>query len=98
MTRLGYQIPSFSYPGVDQSGVFAVQPSDHRAELTQEMDVWLQRLCTFDPEERPSASNAMRSLENLLDRSQPHRLDGGELAPYSGVAVWWLNVRLRRMS
>ncbi len=22
MTRLGYQIPSFSYPGVDQSGVF----------------------------------------------------------------------------
>ncbi|MGB0801383.1 MAG: LLM class flavin-dependent oxidoreductase, partial [Ilumatobacteraceae bacterium] len=23
MTRLGYQIPSFSYPEVDQSGVFA---------------------------------------------------------------------------
>ena len=36
--------------------------------------------------------------KTTLERELAARLDGGELAPYSGVAVWWLNARLRRMS
>ena len=33
-----------------------------------------------------------------LERELAARLDGGDLAPYTGVAVWWLSVRLRKMS
>lgn len=32
-----------------------------------------------------------------LERELAARLDSGELAPFSGVVVWWLSMRLRRM-
>ena len=32
------------------------------------------------------------------ERELTARLDGGEIAPYSGVAVWWLSARLRAVS
>lgn len=55
----------------DQSGVFAVKPSAHRAELTPALDGWLQRLCTFDPAGRPTAQAAVDTLEAALAASAP---------------------------
>jgi len=50
----------------DQCGVFATKPSDARGELPKDFDSWLQRLCTFDPDERPSASDAAAALDAML--------------------------------
>ncbi|MEE4279318.1 MAG: retron system putative HNH endonuclease [Halieaceae bacterium] len=36
--------------------------------------------------------------KTTLERELAARLEGGELAPYTGVAVWWLSVRLTRLS
>ena len=38
----------------EQSGVFAVKPSAHRPELPKGFDAWLQKLCTFEPDQRPT--------------------------------------------
>lgn len=53
----------------DQSAVFAVEPSTHRAEIAAPLDAWLQRLCTFDPAQRPAASEALQELEEVLAAS-----------------------------
>lgn len=61
----------------DQGGVFPVKPSEHRRELAAPsddgeaadasgFDAWLQRLCTFDPDRRPSAAQAAASLASRL--------------------------------
>lgn len=49
----------------DQGGVFAQRPSSLRSELTTAHDNWLQRLCTFDPDNRPSAKWALEKLSAL---------------------------------
>ncbi len=54
----------------DQSGVFPVKPSAHRAELTAALDAWLQRLCTFDPALRPSARDGIAALDAVLAASR----------------------------
>ena len=50
----------------DQSGVFPVKPSDARGELPGGFDSWLQGLCAFDPDRRPSAAQAAADLTALL--------------------------------
>ncbi|MGH7172552.1 MAG: methylation-associated defense system protein kinase MAD6, partial [Gemmataceae bacterium] len=50
----------------DQSGVFAQQPSSLRSELTPAYDEWLQLLCTFDPDKRPTAKWALEQLVALI--------------------------------
>jgi serine/threonine protein kinase len=55
----------------DQGGVFAVKPSAHRAEIAPPLDAWLQRLCTFDPDQRIPASAALEALDKMLATSTP---------------------------
>ncbi len=65
----------------DQGGVFSVKPSEHRPELAtprggdgnasesgqaSAFDNWLQRLCAFDPDRRPTAGKAATELATLL--------------------------------
>ncbi len=51
----------------DQAGVFAVQPSTQRAELTEAIDTWLQHLCSFEPAQRPTAQMAIAELDVALN-------------------------------
>jgi serine/threonine protein kinase len=39
----------------------------HRPELTKEFDDWLQGLCTFEPQKRPTAALALTRLRSLLE-------------------------------
>lgn len=48
-----------------QGGVFAQKPSSLRSELTSSYDNWLQRICSFDPEKRPTAKWALERLAAL---------------------------------
>lgn len=79
----------------DQSAVFAVKPSAHRVELTPELDVWLQRLCTFEPDQRPSACAALESLDAALAASvaQPAEPVAVSTHPlHASQAVDWMNL------
>ena len=55
----------------DQGGVFPIKPSDLRAEIAPALDDWLARLCTFDPEQRPSAAAALAALDLALAAPVP---------------------------
>lgn len=55
----------------DQGGVFAVQPSEHRAEIAPPLDAWLQDLCAFDPDQRITAGAAREALDEALASSEP---------------------------
>jgi serine/threonine protein kinase len=55
----------------DRSAVFPVEPSAHRAEIAPAMDAWLQRLCTFAPDPRPSATAAVDALDAALAALTP---------------------------
>ena len=50
----------------DQAGIFPVKPSQARSELPAGIDAWLQALCSFDPDQRPSAHRAARELLTFL--------------------------------
>ena len=50
----------------DQGGVFHQKPSSLRSELTPAHDKWLQRLCTFEPDKRPTAKWALETLAALI--------------------------------
>lgn len=50
----------------DQGGIFPVKPSQHRSDLPSGLDIWLQSLCTFDPDKRPSAVKATAEFASLL--------------------------------
>ena len=51
----------------DQGAMFAVRPSQARGELAADVDGWLQKLCAFDPDRRPSARQAGTELLALLE-------------------------------
>jgi serine/threonine protein kinase len=53
----------------EQKAVFALKPSSARPELPNGFDAWLQKLCTFEPGDRPSAASALTELKILLDPS-----------------------------
>ena len=59
------------FESVDQmleaDGRFPVKPSEHKPNLPNGIDDWLQKFCEFDPEERHvSAAIAHKSLDNLI--------------------------------
>lgn len=53
----------------EQKAVFALKPSAARPELPKGFDAWLQKLCAFEPDKRPSAVWALTELKMLLDPS-----------------------------
>jgi serine/threonine protein kinase len=65
----------------DQTGVFAVKPSEHRPDLPNGFDEWLQKLCTFDPDERPTAATTLTELQILLDPSPGSELEVSATPP-----------------
>ena len=54
----------------DQSARFATKPSELRSELPAKFDGWLQVLCTFEPDKRPSAAWAVEELARILQPSE----------------------------
>ena len=50
----------------EQSGVFAVKPSQHQPDLPEGFDEWLQGMCGFDATNRPTADDAAAKLEEIL--------------------------------
>lgn len=50
----------------DQGGVFPIKPSAHRAEIASPLDAWLQWLCSFDADQRPTAAAAIEALDSAL--------------------------------
>ena len=55
----------------DQGSVFAVKPTGHRPDLPKGFDEWLQKLCTFEPDSRPTPAWAIIQLNTLLNPSAP---------------------------
>jgi len=53
----------------EQKAIFAVKPTAARPELARGFDAWLQKLCAFDPDQRPTAARALAEFEALLDTS-----------------------------
>ncbi len=50
----------------DHTAMFALKPSEHDGLLPEGLDAWLQGLCAFRPDERPSAKEASAALEAVL--------------------------------
>ena len=61
----------------DRGGEFLNKPSALRPELNEAFDAWLQSLCAFDEQQRPTAAAALAGLNSLL---QP-------MAAYSAAAA-----------
>jgi serine/threonine protein kinase len=53
----------------EQKAVFASKPSNLRPGLPKGFDAWLQRLCTYEPADRPSALSALNDFHRLLSPS-----------------------------
>ena len=54
----------------ERKAVFAVKPSAVRPQLNESFDVWLQKLCAYEPGQRPSAAAALAELRALLEPSR----------------------------
>ena len=50
----------------DQEAKFSNKPSEIRSEVPPGFDEWVQKLCTFDPDERPAAGSALEDLGKIL--------------------------------
>ena len=53
----------------EQEAAFALKPSAARPEIPKSFDEWLQKLCTFEPDKRPTPASALAELKILLDPS-----------------------------
>lgn len=75
--------PPFAGPTevFDQGAQFATRPSELRSELPDGFDEWLQKLCTFDPGKRPSATWAVAELTTILHPSDAPAEGGSEPEP-----------------
>ncbi|XXT21723.1 protein kinase [Sorangium sp. So ce429] len=60
----------------EQKAVFALKPSAVRPELPKSFDEWLQKLCTFEPDKRPTPAWALAELKTLLDPSAASESEG----------------------
>ncbi len=83
----------------DQGGVFRAKPSAHGPEIAPRLDAWLQRLCTFDPEVRPTARVALETLAEALAAPSDEASVGsavehtqGSQAPTPPLDVDWTDV------
>ena len=50
----------------DQGAKFSTKPSELRSEVPGGFDEWIQQLCTFDPDKRPTAAWAVAALAKIL--------------------------------
>lgn len=66
---------------LDQSCVFSVVPSKHQPDLPTGFDEWLQSMCAYDKNKRPSAKEALAQLEKML--APP--INSGDTEPQSTV-------------
>jgi serine/threonine protein kinase len=65
----------------DQEAVFVMKPSAARPELPKGFDAWLQRLCTFEPDQRPTPAWALTELKTLLNPSDASESESGGVPP-----------------
>ena len=61
---------------MDQSCVFSVVASKHQPDLPDGFDEWLQAMCAYQKEKRPTAKEALAQLEKIL--SPPSDSGDGE--------------------
>ena len=54
----------------DQGAKFSTKPSEQRSEVPAGFDEWVQELCTFDPDKRPTAAWAVAELAAILHPSE----------------------------
>ncbi|AUX39745.1 protein kinase [Sorangium cellulosum] len=71
----------------EQKAVFAVKPSAVRPELPKGLDTWLQKLCTFEPDQRPTPAWALTKLKILLDPSAALESEEGAPTPTPAPAA-----------
>ena len=64
---------------MEKDGVFPVKPSEQKPELPAEFDGWLQGLCSFDVEDRPSS--AAVALARFNDIVGPDPREAGKQEP-----------------
>ena len=57
---------------MDKGGVFPVRPSEQKPKLPAGIDEWLQGLCAFDVEDRPSAAAVALARFNDVVGPDPH--------------------------
>lgn len=69
---------------MDKDGVFPVKPSEQKPELPAALDVWLQTLCAFDVEDRPSSSAVALTRFNEIVGPDPR--DVGRSKPHESVS------------
>lgn len=51
----------------DQGAIFPVKPTDLKPDLPQGLDVWLQKLCAFESQQRfANATDALRALQQVI--------------------------------
>ena len=65
----------------EQKAVFAIKPSSVRSELSKGFDAWLQRICAFDPDQRPTAAWALSEFRSVLDSSGASASEPGGAGP-----------------
>lgn len=66
----------------DQNAIFVTKPTAHQPGLPKGFNEWLQRLCTFEPDKRPSAAWAIAELKMLLN---PNAASEPEVGPPPSV-------------
>jgi len=64
---------------MEKDGVFPVKPSEQKPELPADLDGWLQALCSFDVEDRPSS--AAVALSRFNDIVGPDPREAGKQKP-----------------
>lgn len=69
----------------EQKSVFAVKPTAARPELANGFDVWLQKLCAFEPDQRATPGWAVTELKMI--RNPNASSDAQVAAPASAPAV-----------
>ncbi len=65
----------------EQTAVFTLKPSASRPELPKGFDEWLQKLCTFEPDKRPTATWALSELKILLNPNAASQPEEGTRPP-----------------
>ncbi len=69
-----------------KDGVFPMKPSEQQPELPPAFDEWLQGLCAFDAEDRPSSAAVALARFNEIVGSDPRDGDGEAGARESAAA------------
>src|SRR5262245_20288296 len=69
---------------MNKDGIFPVKPSEQKPELPAALDGWLQTLCAFDVEDRPSS--AAVALTRFNDIVGPDPREAGKSKPHESVA------------